>query len=76
MSAVDASGMKVSTHLSELVEETMNDLSDSGCIQISTDVDVVTPMNLGQIASFYQAEYTTLEIFAGSIRPNLRTLLF
>ena len=34
--------------------------------------DVVTPMNLGMIATYYQAEYTTLEIFSSSVRPNLR----
>jgi pre-mRNA-splicing helicase BRR2 len=65
-------GQKVAEHLSELVEETLTDLHDSGCIEVNDDEDVVTPMNLGMIATFYQAEYTTLEIFASSVRPNLR----
>ena len=30
------------------------------------------PLNLGMIAAFYAARYTTLEIFAGSMRPRLR----
>jgi pre-mRNA-splicing helicase BRR2 len=67
-----AGGQKVAEHLSELVEETMKDLHDSGCIDVSETEDVVTPMNLGMIATYYQAEYTTLEMFASSVRPNLR----
>ena len=67
-----AGGQKVAEHLSELVEETMKDLHDSGCIDVSETEDVVTPMNLGMIATYYQAEYTTLEMFASSVRPHLR----
>ena len=44
-----AGGQKVAEHLSELVEETMKDLHDSGCIDVSETEDVVTPMNLGKL---------------------------
>ena len=71
LSQIDDKGEKVALHLSELIEETMNDLHDSGCIEVGQEDDVVTPMNLGMIAVFYQAEYTTLEIFASSIRKGL-----
>jgi pre-mRNA-splicing helicase BRR2 len=81
LARADAGGALVAEHLSELVEDTLADLGDSGCIDMGEDdeqleqqqtEDSVTPLNLGMIAAFYAARYTTLEIFAGSVRPRLR----
>ncbi|KAJ8602966.1 hypothetical protein CTAYLR_001574 [Chrysophaeum taylorii] len=58
----------VSDHLSELVENVINDLADSRCVAISEENEVdVSPLNLGMIAAYYCIQYTTVELFASSI---------
>lgn len=42
----------LSDHLSELVENTLNDLVNSKCIAIEDEMDV-SPLNLGMIAAYY-----------------------
>ena len=69
--STDSNDVLVSSHLSELIEETFEDLHNSGCVHVESEMDVVSSMNLGMIATYYQAEYTTLEIFAASLRPGL-----
>jgi pre-mRNA-splicing helicase BRR2 len=56
----------LSDHLSDLVETTVNDLSESKCISVEDDADL-GPLNLGMIASYYYIQYTTVEIFASSL---------
>jgi pre-mRNA-splicing helicase BRR2 len=66
----------LSDHLSELVENTLNDLQQSKCISIEDDMDV-SPLNLGMIASYYYINYITIEMFSMSLSHNtkLRGLL-
>jgi len=61
----------VSDHLSELVENTLQQLSDSKLISIENDVDV-KPLNLGLIASFYNLSYTTVELFSSSLKAKTK----
>uniref|UniRef100_A0A8C9V9Z6 U5 small nuclear ribonucleoprotein 200 kDa helicase n=1 Tax=Scleropages formosus TaxID=113540 RepID=A0A8C9V9Z6_SCLFO len=49
----------LSDHLSELVENTLNDLEQSKCISIEDEMDVA-PLNLGMIAAYYYINYTTI----------------
>lgn len=49
----------LSDHLSELVENTLNDLEQSKCISIEDDMDTL-PLNLGMIAAYYYINYTTI----------------
>ena len=56
----------VSDHLSDLVENVLSDLEESGLISIENDFDLEA-MNLGMIAAYYCVKYTTLEIFAASL---------
>jgi replicative superfamily II helicase len=49
----------LSDHLSELVENTLNDLEQSKCISIEEDMDT-SPLNLGMIAAYYYINYTTI----------------
>ncbi|KAE8670625.1 SNRNP200 protein [Hibiscus syriacus] len=56
----------LSDHLSELVENTLNDLEASKCITIEDDMDL-SPLNLGMIASYYYISYTTIERFSSSL---------
>jgi len=66
----------LSDHLSELVENTLDDLQQSKCISIEDDTDLA-PLNLGMIASYYYLRYTTVEIFSQSLKKKskLKNLL-
>lgn len=61
----------LSDHLSELVENTLNDLEASKCISIEDDVEL-SPLNLGMIASYYYISYTTIERFSSSLTAKTR----
>lgn len=66
----------LSDHLSDLVENTLNDLQQSKCISIEEDIDCV-PLNLGMIAAYYYINYSTIELFALSLnnKTKIRGLL-
>ncbi len=61
----------LSDHLSELVENTLSDLESSHCIAIEQDMDL-SALNLGMIASYYYIRYTTIELFASSLKVNTK----
>ncbi|OMO90989.1 hypothetical protein COLO4_18725 [Corchorus olitorius] len=61
----------LSDHLSELVENTLNDLEASKCIAIEDDMDL-SALNLGMIASFYYISYTTIERFSSSLTSKTK----
>lgn len=61
----------LSDHLSELIENTINDLEESKCIQVDDDIDL-SPLNLGMIASYYYVQYTSLELFASSVTAKTK----
>lgn len=52
----------LSDHLSELVENTLQDLEQSKCISVEEEMDCV-PLNLGMIAAYYYINYTTIGKF-------------
>ncbi|ODN02767.1 hypothetical protein Ocin01_03915 [Orchesella cincta] len=66
----------LSDHLSELVENTLNDLEQSKCISVEEEMDT-SPLNLGMIAAYYYINYTTIELFSMSLtaKTKLRGLL-
>ncbi|CAK9183443.1 unnamed protein product [Ilex paraguariensis] len=66
----------LSDHLSELVENTLSDLEASKCVEIEDDF-VLSPLNLGMIASYYYISYTTIERFSSSLtsKTKLKGLL-
>ncbi|KFM69174.1 U5 small nuclear ribonucleoprotein helicase, partial [Stegodyphus mimosarum] len=61
----------LSDHLSELVENTLNDLEQSRCISIEDEMDV-SPLNLGMIAAYYYINYTTIELFSMSLNSKTK----
>ncbi|XVE68357.1 hypothetical protein DITRI_Ditri09bG0061800 [Diplodiscus trichospermus] len=61
----------LSDHLSELVENTLNDLEASKCITIEDDMDL-SPLNLGMIASYYYISYTSIERFSSSLNSKTK----
>ena len=62
----------LSDSLSELVENTLQDLVTSKCIAIEDDQDI-SPMNLGMIAAYYYISYTTIELFSMSLHSKTKT---
>jgi pre-mRNA-splicing helicase BRR2 len=61
----------VAEYLSELVENTVNDLEQSDCIIVKDEMDL-EPNNLGMIASFYYISYITVETFSASIKETTK----
>lgn len=66
-----ASHRHISDHLSELVETTLETLSEARCIQI-VDEMYVEPLNLGMISAYYNVHYGTIEMMASSLQANTR----
>ncbi|CAN4098719.1 unnamed protein product [Withania somnifera] len=66
----------LSDHLSELVENTISDLEASKCVTVEDDY-LLSPLNLGMIASYYYISYTTIERFSSSVtsKTKLKGLL-
>ncbi|KAK6148524.1 hypothetical protein DH2020_019436 [Rehmannia glutinosa] len=66
----------LSDHLSELVENTLSDLEASKCVAVE-DEYLLSPLNLGMIASYYYISYTTIERFSSSLtsKTKLKGLL-
>jgi pre-mRNA-splicing helicase BRR2 len=61
----------LSDHLSELVENTLNDLVETKCITIEDEMDV-SPLNLGMIAAYYNITYTTVDMFSVSLKSTTK----
>lgn len=51
-----------------LVQNTFDDLEDSGCLKVTEDS--VEPMMLGTIASQYYLSYMTVSMFGSNIGPD------
>lgn len=66
----------LSDHLSELTENTIDDLQQAKCITMEDDSDL-SPLNLGMIAAYYYIKYTSVELFSSSLskKTKLRGLL-
>ncbi|XP_024169344.1 DExH-box ATP-dependent RNA helicase DExH14 [Rosa chinensis] len=64
----------LSSYLSRLVQNTLEDLEDSGCIKMSEDS--VEPMMLGSIASQYYLSYLTVSMFGSNIGSDTSLEVF
>uniref|UniRef100_A0A1U7X5T2 RNA helicase n=1 Tax=Nicotiana sylvestris TaxID=4096 RepID=A0A1U7X5T2_NICSY len=66
----------LSDHLSELVENAISDLEASKCLAVEDDV-LLSPLNLGMIASYYYISHTAIERFSSSLtsKTKLKGLL-
>ncbi|CCL98051.1 uncharacterized protein FIBRA_00045 [Fibroporia radiculosa] len=67
----NVSHQHLSDHLSELVENTLNDLVQSKCITIEDEMDV-SPLNLGMIAAYYNISYVTVEVYTLSLKERTK----
>jgi len=59
----DASEEGTAAFLSELVEATISDLENAGCVEVADDGVTVAPLTLGRVASYYYLKYTTVALF-------------
>ena len=69
----DTSHEGLSTHLSELVENTLKDLSEAKIIELDEEDDTISPSNAAMIAAYYNISFITMQTFLLSL--NARTKL-
>jgi pre-mRNA-splicing helicase BRR2 len=61
----------LSDHLSELVENTIEDLVSAKCISVDDESDLAA-LNLGMIAAYYYIKYTTVELFSTGLKSKIK----
>lgn len=73
----DTSHDGLSTHLSELVETTLKELSEAKIIDLDEEDDSVSPLNPAMIAAYYNISFITMQTFLLSLtgRTKLKGLL-
>lgn len=75
---VDVSHVGISEYLSELVENTLNDLSESGLVEIEgeEEEEEVLPLNGAMIATHYDVAFSTMKKFGElTSRARLRQIV-
>jgi len=63
----DNSQESVDAFLSDIIETTLADLQNAGCIEVNDETASVRPLVLGQIASYYYLKYTTVALFCAEL---------
>lgn len=73
----DTSHEGLSTHLSELVENTLKDLAEAKVIEVDEEDDSITPLNPAMIAAYYNISFITMQTFLLSLtgRTKLKGIL-
>ena len=74
---IDTSHEGLSTHLSELVENTLKDLAEAKLVELEDEDDTVTPLNPAMIAAYYNISFITMQTFLLSLsgRTKLKGIL-
>jgi activating signal cointegrator complex subunit 3 len=60
----------VNAYLSALVEGALDKLRDARCVAVNDDDDVVEPLSLGRVASFYYLQHSTVALFARTMNAR------
>ncbi|KAF2132591.1 pre-mRNA splicing helicase-like protein [Dothidotthia symphoricarpi CBS 119687] len=73
----DTSHEGLSAHLSELVEQTLKELSDANLIEHDEEEDAITPLNPCMIAAYYNISFITMQTLMMSLngRTSLKGVL-
>ena len=73
----DTSHEGLSTHLSELIENTLKEVSEAKIIELDEEDDTVTPLNAAMIAAYYNISFITMQTFLLSLtgRTKLKGIL-
>ncbi|RKO86367.1 Sec63 Brl domain-containing protein [Blyttiomyces helicus] len=62
---------EVSRHMSQMVEETVNDLVENGCVYVENDFYIETTV-FGRIASYYYLRYTSMGVITKNLGSGYR----
>lgn len=62
----------LSTFLSELVENTLKELTEAKIIELDEDEDTVDPLNAATIAAYYNISFITMQTFLLSLTPRTK----
>lgn len=68
----DISHEGLSTHLSELVENTLRELAEAKIIDLDEEDDTVSGLNPAQIAAYYNISFITMQTFLLSLTAKTR----
>lgn len=68
----DVSNEGVSTFLSEMVENTLKELSEAKIIDLDEEDDSVSPLNAAMISAYYNISYITMQTFLLSLSPRTK----
>ncbi|KAL1958028.1 hypothetical protein VTO42DRAFT_5240 [Malbranchea cinnamomea] len=68
----DVSHEGLSAYLSELVENTLKELTEAKIIELDEDEDTVEPLNAATIAAYYNISFITMQTFLLSLTPRTR----
>ncbi|CAO2656748.1 Nn.00g055510.m01.CDS01 [Neocucurbitaria sp. VM-36] len=73
----DTSHEGLSAHLSELVEQTLKELTDANLIEHDEEEDAITPLNPCMIAAYYNISFITMQTLMMSLngRTSLKGVL-
>ena len=73
----DVSHDSLSTHLSEIIENTLKELSEAKIIELDEEDDSVSPLNPAMIAAYYNISFVTMQTFLLSLtaKTKLKGLL-
>jgi pre-mRNA-splicing helicase BRR2 len=73
----DISHEGLSTHLSELVENTLKELTEAKIIDLDEEDDSISPLNPAMIAAYYNISFITMQTFLLSLtaRTKLKGML-
>lgn len=66
----DTSPEGINSFLLNLVQNTLSDLQDAGCLVIEDD-DSVYALSLGQIASYYYLKHSTIQMFSNKLQDSM-----
>jgi pre-mRNA-splicing helicase BRR2 len=66
----DTSHEGLSTHLSEMVEQTLKELTDANLIEHDEDEDAITPLNPCMIAAYYNISFITMQTLMMSLNEK------
>ena len=64
----------VREHLLVLVRKALVELEASGCIDFADDGNLLTPLALGRIASYYYLSHFTMRLFSERIQPEMNVV--
>ena len=68
----DTSQDGFNVHLSELIESTLKDLTDSNIIEVDDEDDSITPLNAAMIAGYYNISFITMQTFLLSLKKTTK----